>query len=314
MSSRLLFAVTLLAAVPAHAQDPKFDYGKPDDVKDVKAPVWTGTAEFGLLFTTGNAETTSISGGFHTSRKAGDNKFALEATGAYAKSGVAALNDLNGNGLVDNQQEITTQETITAEQLNSRLRYDRYLTNNNSLYIAALASRDTPAGKLSQFGGQAGYSRQLYKSKLAETVAELGADYSRETLTVGDPISIISGRAFIGEHAIMAQDTVLDTSLEALTNFNRETLPTGKDGGAFKDTRVNLKVAISAKIGENLAVQTSFEARFDNRPGPLPIKPLAMGFVPEASEVETIMKASLIYTFVNTEPPKKPAAPPDVKK
>ena len=102
----------------------------------------------------------------------------------------------------------------------------------------------------------------------------------------------------------MTEGTVLDTSLEALTNFNRETLPTGKDGGPFMDTRVNLKLAISAKIGENLAIQTSFEAHFDNRPGPLPIKDLAPGFVPEAAEVETIMKASLIYTFINTEPPK----------
>ena len=120
-----------------------------------------------------------------------------------------------------------TQETITAEQLASRLRYDRYLTTDNSLYIAALASRDTPAGKLSQYGGQVGYSRQLYKSKTAETVAEIGYDFARETLTTGDPISIHSGRGFIGHHAVMTTDTVLDTSIEALTNFNRETLPTG---------------------------------------------------------------------------------------
>ena len=173
MSTRVMFAAILLTAGPALADDPKFEYGKADDVKDVKVPVWTGTAEFGLLFTTGNAETTSISGGFHTSRKAGDNKLALDATGAYAKSGVAVLNDLNGNGLIDNQNEIVTAETITAEQLWSRLRYDRFLTDYNSLYIAALAARDTPAGKLSQIGGQAGYSRQLYKSKIAETVAEI---------------------------------------------------------------------------------------------------------------------------------------------
>ena len=39
------------------------------------------------------------------------------------------------------------------------------------------------------------------------------------------------------------------------------------------------------------------EARFDNRPGPLQVKNLADGFVPEASRLDTIMKASLIYSF-----------------
>ena len=305
MSSRLLCAAILVAAVPAYADDPKFEYGKAADVKDVKAPERLATAEFGLLFTTANAETTSVTGGFHASRKAGDNKLSLEATGAYAKSGVATLNDLNGNGMVDNQNEIVTLETITAEQIQSKLRYDRYLNEFNPLYAAALASRDTPAGKLSAFGGQVGYSRRLYKTKTDEAVAELGYDYSRETLTAGSPISIHSGRAFIGHKAVMTEGADLDTAIEVLTNFNRETLPTGKDGGAFEDTRVNFRVGVSAKIGGNLAVQTSLEAHFDNRPGPLAVKNLAMGFVPEASDIETIMKASLIYTFAGATPPKK---------
>ena len=56
------------------------------------------------------------------------------------------------------------------------------------------------------------------------------------------------------------------------------------------DTRVNLKVAISAKIGTNLAVQTSFEARYDNRPAPLAIKNVmfAPGYVPAAQPLESL--------------------------
>ena len=93
----------------------------------------------------------------------------------------------------------------------------------------------------------------------------------------------------------MAPGTTLDTSIEGLTNINRETLPTGKDGGFDKDTRINFKVGVSAKIGKNLAFQMSLEAKYDNRPAPLAIKGLAMGFVPEASAFDTIMKATLIY-------------------
>ena len=67
----------------------------------------------------------------------------------------------------------------------------------------------------------------------------------------------------------------------------------------FRDTRVNGHVGVSAKVGKNLAVSTTIDVHYDNRPAPLQIKGamLAMGFVPEASKMDTIMKASLIYTF-----------------
>jgi hypothetical protein len=313
MSMRLVCAALMVAASPAFADDPKFEYGKHDDVKDVKVVEWTAAAEAGAVFTTGNSETTTLTGGFKASRKAGDNKLALEASGAFARSGIRVLDDKNGNGVIDDSSEITTQETTTTEQLASKLRYDRFLSDFDSLYVAALAARDVPAGKESALGGQLGYSRRLYKSPTAETVAEIGYDFSREDLTVGDPIAIHSGRVFLGHKATMTEGALLDASIEALTNFNHETLPTGKNGDAFRDTRVNLKVSLQAKIGANLSVQTAIEVHFDNRPGPMNVKPLAMGFVPEASSIDTIMKASLIYTFVNTKPP-APKKADDAKK
>ncbi|HLL26006.1 MAG TPA: DUF481 domain-containing protein, partial [Kofleriaceae bacterium] len=163
------------------------------------------------------------------------------------------------------------------------------------LFVAALASRDKPAGKEKTLGAQLGYSRQLYKTKFTEAVAELGYDFSREDLTAGDSLSIHSARAFVGYKSELTEGTTVDASLEALTNLNEETLPTGADGGPGKDTRLIAKVGVSAKIGKNLAVQTSIELKYDHRPGPLPIKNLAPGFVPEASSLDTMVKASLIY-------------------
>src|SRR5690242_21471662 len=76
---------------------------------------------------------------------------------------------MNGNGMIDNPGEIVTAESVTTEMLQGRLRYDRFLTGYNSVYIAALASRDTPAGKKLAAGGQVGYSRRLYKSKTSRS-------------------------------------------------------------------------------------------------------------------------------------------------
>ncbi len=305
-----IYTIVAVAALwagtrPAAAQ--KFEYGKFDEVKDVKAVEWKATAEAGVVFTTGSSESTTASGGLKISRKTGKNKLALEGSAAYATSGLRLLLDHNDNGMIDNESEIVTVQTTTAETLAGRLRYDRFLTELNSLYIAALASRDTPAGKELVFGGQAGYSRSLYKSKTAQTLAELGYDYSREDLVApGDPLSIHSLRAFVGHKAAMTEGTDLDASAELLSNLNTLDLPTGKDGGPFQDTRLNIKVAVSAKIGLNLAFQTSIEAKYDHRPSPLAIKNLAMGFAPESSTLDTIMKASFIYTFVGGT---KPAAP-----
>src|SRR5438552_3050567 len=108
MRRLLALGTVLTCARAASADEPKFVYGKQDEVKDVKGVEWHATAEGGLVLTTGNSETTTMSGGLKVSRKTGANKFALEASGAYAKSGVRVLRDLNGNGMVDNADEITT--------------------------------------------------------------------------------------------------------------------------------------------------------------------------------------------------------------
>jgi hypothetical protein len=308
---RFLIGLILLSGRLAAADDPKFEYGKHDDVKDVKGVDWTAAAEAGAVLTTGNSEITTATGGLHLSRKTGANRLMFDGTAAYAKSGLRVLLDQNGNGMIDNPNEIVTVSTITAETLNSKLRYDRFLTEYNSLYIAALASRDTPAGLESAWGAQAGYSRRLYKSATAETAAEIGYDYSRQDPVSGPSLAIHSGRAFIGHKAVMTEGATLDTAIEVLTNLNREHLTTTDDqgrvvdGGPFKDTRVNAKLAITAKIGLNLAVQMSMELKYDNRPSALPIKNLAPDFQPEASSMDTVMKASFIYTFIGAKKPDK---------
>ncbi len=278
--------------------DPKFEYGKSDEVAKVKGVEWNATAEAGVVFTTGNSETTTATGGLKAARKTGNNKVAADASITYARAGLRVLADRNGNGMIDDETEITTARQVTAEALAGKLRYDRFLTTSNSLFIAALASRDIPAGKKLVLGGQVGYSRQIHKTKSAEAVAEIGYDYSNENLVAGPEISIHSARAYVGLKAELTEGTTFDTSGELLTNLNKETLPTRTEEVTIgQDTRFNLRTAISAKIGSSFAFQTSLEARFDNRPAPLGVKGLTMGFVPEASRLDTVMKASLIYTI-----------------
>ena len=298
-----LFAVAVALAVSgagvASAQpDPKFVFGKPEEVEKVKDVEWSAVGEAGAVFTTGNSETITVSAGLKASRKTGKNKLAVDAGVTYARAGIRVHDDLNLNGMVDSEDEIRTETTTSAETLAGKVRYDRFLTRSNSLFVAALASRDLPAGKESVIGAQLGYSRRLYKTERHEVVAELGYDLARENLVVGDAVSIHSARGFAGYKGELVTGTGLEASVEALTNLLEVTLPTGKDGRIGRDTRVNTRVAASSKIGKSFAIQTSIEVKYDHRPGPLAIKNLAAGFVPEASTLDTIMKASLIYTFL----------------
>lgn len=283
-------------ASPAFAQDPKFEYGKAEELKDIKAPEWKASAELGLVFTTGNSENTTITGAAKAARKSGDNKFSAELSGAFAQNGVRQLDDLNGNGLIDNEGEIDTVTTTSSKNLTGKVRYDRFLTTYNSLFVAALASTDEPAGKELVLGGQAGYSRQIYKSASHELVGEAGVDFSREQLISGDPLSIVSARLFTGYKGALAENTALDASVEALLNVNSLDTPTG-EASAGEDTRVNAKIGVTSKLSESLSFNTSIEVKFDNRPAPLKIDNLAEGYVPESSNLDTIMKASLIYSF-----------------
>jgi putative salt-induced outer membrane protein len=291
-------ALLCAATSTAFADDPKFQYGKAEEVAKVKGTEYEASAEAGVVFTTGNSETTTITAGAKASRKTGKNKLSAEGSITYARSGIRVIDDLNGNGMIDNTDEITTETSTTAESLAIKVRYDRFLTEFNSLFVAALVSRDLPAGKESVIGAQAGYSRRLYKSEKSEAVGEFGYDFSREDLVGGEAVDIHSARAFIGFKAEMTEGATFDASGEVLTNLNHEDLPTRTNGADLgEDTRVNLKMAVSAKINKRMAVQTSIEAKYDNRPAPAGIKGLAMGFVPEASKLDTIMKASFIYTF-----------------
>jgi len=299
LTKTLAFAVCLTALGSGSAfADPKFEYGKAEEVAKVKDTEYNASVEGGIVFTTGNSETITATGGIKAARKTGKNKLSVEGNLTYAKSGVRVLKDNNGNGLVDDASEITTEKQTTAETLAGKIRYDRFLDGSNSLYAALLGARDVPAGKKVTLGGQVGYSRRLYKSKTAEAVGEFGYDYSHEDLVSGDSISIHSARALVGYKAEMTEGATFETNLEGLTNLNKEELATRPDGASFgEDTRINFKASVSAKIGKNLSFQTTLEAKYDNRPGPLTIKNLAMGFVPEAAKLDTIMKASLIYTI-----------------
>jgi hypothetical protein len=307
--STVTSTVTLLSlfalSTPARAQkDPKFEYGKYEEAPKVE---WKASAKVGLLLSTGNAQSGSGSLGASVSRKANGNKFSLDGGWTYAHSRMLTAADLDGNGKID-PWDLKRVDQTTANAWNVKGRYDRFFSTNNSGYLVGFALGDTPAGKQFIGGGQAGYARELYKSKHHEAVVEAGYDFSYENYVDGSSVNIHSLRLFTGYALKVTANAGLFANLEALFNLNSENVPVDQSGtmgaGAFRDTRLNFKTGLSSTFFKKLSVAISVGVKYDNVPAPRPTfkindatVPFAAGFVPIANKTDTITEAALIYSF-----------------
>jgi len=288
----------IFAASPALADDPTYTYGKKDDVKDVDAVTWSGKVEAGVVMTTGNSRTTTATGSASATRKDKDNKFDGTLTATYARATTRVVDDANGNMLID-PGEVGELSATSAKNAAAKLRYDRYLTDLNSLYVAALGAVDRPAGKAFQGGGQIGYSRSLYKTERAEATAEVGYDLSYLAIADDGSTTIHSARAFVGYKGKAAHDSELEASVEGLFNLNTVTIA-AREASAFKATRVNVILGLTTTLSKSLSFSVSFTAKYDNFPAPIAeigTLKFAPGFELVADKLDTISKASLILTF-----------------
>lgn len=259
---------------------------------------WHAQAKAGAVLTSGNSRTSTLSLAANASRKQAANKLSLDAGAAYGRADLLVARDLDGDGTVGGG-ELDRDRVDTTEIWFAKARYDRFVTEHNSAFVAGLISADRLAGKELVGGAQAGFSRQIYKSATHEVVAEAGYDFSYEDYVVaGDAVSIHSARLYVGEVAKLSDTTGVTASLEALTNLNDETTPTG-EVGALEDMRLLGKVGVSAALRQNVSLMLSFTARYDAAPAPLPrfALPFAAGFQPEAEELDTITEAAVIVTF-----------------
>lgn len=270
-------------------------------------PAWKAQAKAGLVSTTGNARTTTLTVGANASRKDDGNKFTLDGLLAYGRSGVLVIVDADADGFAG-PGEISRETRTTANAWTLKARYDRTFAPKNGFFVAALLGADAPGGKDLASGGQVGYVRRLWKTGRDELVLEAGYDFSWEDYSAAGTRSaaIHSARLLLGDTVKLADGVGLAASLEVLSNLNEEKAPSawhpGEDVKPFRDTRVNAKVALTAKVLGNMSLSLGFALRYDANPAPLPAiagaLPYAAGYTPFAEEFDTVTDAALIVTFL----------------
>jgi hypothetical protein len=299
---RLLFVLVLASSTPAFAGDPKWEYGKQEEIKKA---VWKSTVQAGLVLNTGNANNLAFTAAGMVSRNDGWNKLQLDVGGTYARATVATATPEGPTGAFPGKigpGDIVRTANTTAALWGVKLRYDRFLTKNNSLYAAAIATGNTPAGINVATGAQVGYSRQLVKTDMHLVAAEVGYDFTYQNNVSGPDLNIHSARIFAGYVLTLSKDIGVSAGVEVLCNLNP--LPgftMGTTVGPFGDTRVNGNASLTARLYKIIAFQVSFVAKYTTDPAPLPpfgSNMFAPGFVPLAEPLDTVTSLSLVVTLL----------------
>lgn len=304
-----VLAVSLAALLGAAPLAALAQAGAPPPPPPPPAIQWKAQAKAGLVSTSGNAQTTTLTAGANVSRTDTRNKLALEGAVAYGQSGLLVATDANGDGLIE-RSEFHRNTQTTVNNWAVRGRYDRFVTERQGAFVGASIGADRIAGKTVLAGGQAGWAAKLVKTASQELVAELGYDFSYEEYQAPrvKPNEIHSARARLGETLKLSQTAGLVASVEALANLNTEKNAPNAHAAdpaakvtAFEDLRVNGKLALTAAIRSDVSLSVGFQLRWDRNPAPLPAISGAPPFappIPFAKEVDTETDAALIVTFL----------------
>jgi hypothetical protein len=241
--------------------------------------VWRALTSIGFSETTGNSNVVSLSGSGLVSRDDGSNKIALSVEGVFALSQQIVCLDIYGRVSLDPNciatlpSEVGTKTTTLAAFFLGKLRYDRFLTPNNSLYITGLSGFDQPADIVVTAQGQAGYSRMILKTKMHQLSAELGYDFTWDRLAppLTPPMGFVqdiflhSGRGALSYMLAVSDHTSLHVSAETLINLNLVHIG-DRDVYPAQASRVNGKVEFTTKIWKPLAFRAAFTVRYNNAP------------------------------------------------
>lgn len=259
---------------------------------------WAVDAQAGLVMSTGNGQATSLSAGAEGAWQSDNNKIGIGLGGAYARAGFVVTNDADSDGDIDADEYERVSRTTT-RSMNVIARYDRLVSDNNALFVSALAATNEPAAKKFVGGVQVGYGRNLLRSKVHRIVADTGYDLSFETPIAGATFASHSLLGRLRYEGKLSPDSALGASLEALINLNKLNTPGGTTD-RFRDRRTTSRLSITTRVHRDLRFRFAFEASHDSRPSLLAATnlPFESGFEPRAQKLDTKTTAVLIVSFL----------------
>jgi hypothetical protein len=281
----------------AAAQDPTFQFAPLEGGPEAR---WSASAQAGLNLTSGNAFGLGLSGSGALSRRWGSNRLGGEVSGSFARTRVQIAADTNGIPGIGPGEVREVVQTTTAAWA-GKLRYDRFFGERHSLYGAASAAGDEPAGKRFIGGLQVGYSRALLRTERHSLAVEAGYDLAHQAFVAAtESVTIQSARLFAAYQWAPSPGATVAVGAELLTNLAPENTPTGYVP-PLRDNRLAGRTELSLKVNDHGRLAVKVRARYDSHPALKPPPPGASwepGHAPLADRLDTQTELVFVYTFL----------------
>ncbi len=226
----------------------------------------------GGLLATGNSRSTAATAAGKLRLRRAANQYSASVAGNYARAASAP----------DAPME------TSVENLQGRVRYDRFLSDSWSVFVAESARRDRFQGLALRLNFDPGLAYYFFDYEKHRLFAELGYDLQydvRRDDTIAesalDGVDVDktevrhSGRAFLGYDNKLNSAVSFSTGLEYIQAVTEA-----------ENWRVNWDVGLTSSISESFSLATTFSLRFDNNP------------LPGVEKTDTTTAVSLVYTLL----------------
>lgn len=242
----------LVLATLAQAEDSKFEGTKAPEAEVPKTEAHAA-AELGGVLSFGNTESMALTGQGTVSYKWRKNQI----SGTFGINWGQSRIDTDADGFLS-EAERAEDYTQTAGREYGTVRYDRFVTKRDSLYVLAGGFNDKFAGYDYRINGQVGWSHGFVDTKTTLFKAEAGVDVAQEDFVAGVEPSeqtVVSARI----QASLRQNFNAHVAFEDTVEIYESVLD-------YEDLRVYNTAAISATMTNRLALKLSHQLAFDNVP------------------------------------------------
>lgn len=258
-----MLPILLAAVLPAVAQDDLADFSAADQETEAVETADTDlSAELGGAAVTGNAVYYSLTGSVAFAHKWQDNKLDIKSAAAYSTGKI----DVDEDGtLSDGERALDNQEL--AKKVGGDIRYDRYLTKSDALYVWVGALHDPFAGYTARVHEQIGYARKLVENDDTKLGAEVGFDWAHEFFVEDQT----AGNDFLETNAAYENVLAARVGVSFSHAFNEnvaftDTAETYVNVISPDDVRVLNTAALNTKLSDVFSLKLSNQLTFDNVP------------------------------------------------
>jgi putative salt-induced outer membrane protein len=289
-----LTLTVLLIASPALAQSG----GPPPEAKAL-VERWNGPVDAPKIESKTDGTTISLSSGGQGS--SGNSRLvAITANGAFDtrfnNNGLGASVLANYGRSAPPDQRLQT----TTENMQGRLRYDRYIIDQASFFFIGTGRHDRFQGIDFRLNLDPGFKYLFIAEQVNAIWAEAGYDFQydvRRNDALDDPMAMLpllqktavdhSSRLFLGARHAFNEQVTLAGGVEYLQSLLETTR-----------NRINYDALFAAKVGSGLAIGLGFGLRYDHAP------------LPGKKQLDMTTNVSLIYSYSETKEFPGPAVAP----